>query len=160
MTLWHSLAIPLYTTCWIRRSNELDYRLVMPPVAEQHGDYLAVVDGVHRLYGAWMQQTKSVSVIVVRGDLPKPASPPVRWNELREYDKRKRYVSRRDKFRQLRLDEFRPVGSYLRSKRFTFESLRQLRELALSEAAHAGEIPSLFWCREHEELDECATRGA
>jgi hypothetical protein len=140
-----------YVPAAVRFRGEDTFRLALPPVLEEHGDVLAVVDGTHRLSLLVDRSETTAVCVVVRGkDLPSLPSEPVEWRSLRVKDD---YLSRAKKFRRFRRNRFRPAGSYLRN--LEYANLRELRDDCAAAERAAGTVVSGHWCEKHQRLDNC-----
>jgi hypothetical protein len=137
----------------MRRRGERGYRVVLPPVVEQFDMGYAVVDGVHRLYALHLQAETDVSVLVVEAErLPALPSRPREWDEVHV---RRRYTSRKNKFKDLRLERFRPTASYLRSNCLWFPTFAAMKAASAQALTVIDDVPTAFWCRAHGRLDQC-----
>ncbi len=121
----HRRGVDLFEPCLLRYRDESAYRLVLPPVVEPTDDGYVVLDGVHRIKAALDEGSlpRFIFVLVVEGhgeQLPPLPATPARWREVHVLPTRR---SRSKKFKNLRRKYFRPVGSFLRSEHFWFDSV-------------------------------------
>ncbi|MEU8124653.1 hypothetical protein AB0C21_38580 [Spirillospora sp. NPDC049024] len=80
---------------------------LIPPVAEEHGMHLVVIDGVHRLLAAHRAGLPHVQLFVVSGELP---APPGDVCALGDIGLSSEHRPPEVMFRNLRVEDFRRVG--------------------------------------------------
>ncbi|MGI5420335.1 ParB N-terminal domain-containing protein [Actinomadura luteofluorescens] len=80
---------------------------LVPPVVEEHGTHLVVIDGVHRLMAAHQRGLRHVRLFVVSGELP---APPGDVCALGDIGLSSEHRPPEVMFRNLRAQDFRRVG--------------------------------------------------
>ncbi len=128
--------ISLFEPCLLRYRGEDTFRLVLPPVVEKRRRNYVVVDGVHRLTGLYKSKTRQglrhlrwlcrwlsdeVAVVVIEGVLQPAAATSVGFEEI-AVPKRNGPRPKKNKFRRLRKEFFRPANATLSGSQFRFTS--------------------------------------
>jgi len=80
--------LELYVPLLVHSCHDYRWRLIMPPVLEKHRGRLIVVDGMHRMWYAFVNKIPSVWIACVeQPPLPLPARP-ISWDDVSETDVR------------------------------------------------------------------------
>jgi len=85
-------------------------RLIPPPIIEEHSGRLVIIDGLHRLLQAKYAGLRSVSVVVLHGDLARLPADQLTWNEVSLTDHE---TPRAAKFRNLDDSVFRRIYEHI-----------------------------------------------
>ena len=81
IAVYDTAGLTLFNGVWLTWENEAP-RLIPPPVIEEHKGRLVIIDGLHRLFEAVRTGLRSVSAVVLRGDLPRLPADTLTWEEL------------------------------------------------------------------------------
>jgi hypothetical protein len=143
LTTLRDAGVAPFEPSYIQPKQGGPFRVSMPPVAELHGERLILIDGLHRAVAARRAGLEELTMVVVSGHLPPVAAEPCSWSSVRVLSTRginglsvllPSYACRRLKFRRYRSGYFRPVGSFLGSDHFCFDTTDEIREHMLSES--------------------------
>ncbi|WP_089309785.1 ParB N-terminal domain-containing protein [Actinomadura mexicana] len=91
----------------VRLVGQGERSFLVPPVAEEHGTHLVLIDGVHRLLAAHRAGIRHVRLFVVSGELP---TPPGDVCALGDIGLSSEHRPPEMMFRNLRPEVFRRVG--------------------------------------------------
>ena len=81
-------------------------RIINPPIIELHDNMFVIIDGLHRINYLRQIQVKSAIVMIVYGvNVPLPADI-LNWDEVQHTNEK---LSRKEKFRNLKVEYFRPI---------------------------------------------------
>jgi len=113
--LLEAAGIERFVPTLLRFAREWRYRLVLPPVLEEHGRQMVVVDGSHRLKVLYDRDVIEARCVVIRPrhDAATLPAPPAALIELQDMHVGN-YVSKGRKFEDFNKGDFRPVASHLR----------------------------------------------
>jgi len=103
------LGIPLFDGV-VTISSDGTKRLIPPPIVEQHGKHLVIIDGLHRVYESIQTKQDQIKVALVRGELEKLPADMLKWEEVSVTDQK---LPRTKKFRNLDESRFRHINRFI-----------------------------------------------
>jgi hypothetical protein len=101
--------VPLFAGIWLKPADGTE-RLIPPPLIEEHGGQLVIIDGLHRLYEATQTGMGAVTITVLRGELERLPADVMSWDEVSLID---RHTPRTEKFRNLDEAVFRQIHEHI-----------------------------------------------
>lgn len=109
MAACDAAGVTLFRGVWLTAVGSPE-RLVPPPLIEEHGGLLVIIDGLHRLYEAMQTGRGKVTVAVLRGELQRLPADVLTWDEVSLID---RHTLRAEKFRNLDESVFRQIHEHI-----------------------------------------------
>ncbi len=112
----------LYETIVLQEGNE--FHLIFPPIVEDLGTTIHLIDGTHRLFAARETGILSITVTSVRsGHLPPLPCSPTRWQDIKVTTEN---IPRSKKLQGLNPALFRPATDVYNSSAYVFGTLSEL----------------------------------
>ena len=102
--LFRGEGLPLFSGV-VLKTSQSHTRLIPPPIVESHERSLVIIDGLHRAYYC-LRSGINCPIALVSGELPLPPADRLEWSDVSVL---KGTVARKDKFRNLDENLFRPV---------------------------------------------------